>query len=195
MERAWTVLVFGDTLAKKISVDRAHAWADSVGKAAQARGDRATFAITQIWHGQRYGCYEFEYEKARPYFPPAIATARALRDDFGLARGLREWAYAAQLAGELETAKKHYAELVRVARRGGYTELEGMAHWGLGGMAKNDGRYPEARRELDAARRQLPAGTFRNVHAYFLYGEVLNRTGQRDEARKVYEEVLVEAKR
>jgi tetratricopeptide (TPR) repeat protein len=195
MQRAWDFLVFGDTLAKKMSVDRAHAWVDSVGQAAQARGDRATWATAQLWRGRRYGAYEYDYQRCLPFFPPALSTARALRDTFGLARTFRERGYASQLAGELAAAKKDFAEAARLARRSGLGEVEGLARWSLGAMAKNDGRYPEARRDLEAVQRLLAPSTFQHLHSRFLYGEVLNRTGSRDQARVVFEEVLVEARK
>ena len=52
--------IFADTLAKKKSVAVAHAWADSVGRAATARGDRA------------HECRQSGVSQERPAVQPVI---------------------------------------------------------------------------------------------------------------------------
>ena len=70
-----------------------------------------------MWRGQRYGTHEYEWDKAAPFFATALPVARALRDTFGIAITLRQHAYAAQLAGRIDVARRDYAEAARLARR------------------------------------------------------------------------------
>src|SRR5512146_1896030 len=89
--------IFADTLAKRQSPEVAHAWADSVGRAAAGRGDRATETAVQLWHAKRYATHEYQYEPSLPYFAEALAGARALRDTFAIATAYARRAWGAQL--------------------------------------------------------------------------------------------------
>jgi CHAT domain-containing protein/tetratricopeptide (TPR) repeat protein len=184
---------FADTLAKKASPEAAHAYVDSVGRAAAARGDRALEAAATLWRGKRYGAHESEYERAAPYFERALAAARAQRDTFALALAHDRRGLAAHLTGRTKQALSDYARAVDYARRARLPEIEGSSHRGLGNLAKLSGDYERARRELGAAVRLLPESSFDHLHSRLMLGEVLNRTGHPDEARERFEEVLVEA--
>src|SRR5512140_323838 len=160
--------IFADTLAKRQSPAVAHAWADSVGRAAAARGDRATETAVQLWHGKRYATHEYQYEPSLPYFVQALAGARALRDTFAIATAYARRAWGAQLAGRSDLARADYTQAVRYARAAQLPALEGLSHRGLGTIAKMDGQYDVARRELSAALRQLAEPTFEHLHTRLL---------------------------
>ena len=187
--------IFADTLAKKKSVAVAHAWADSVGKAATARGDHALEGAVQLWRGQRYAAHEYDFERGAPYLASALIIARALRDTFAIASVFAERGLGAHITGRTVQARSDFAEAVRYARRAGLPRLEGMGHRGLGSLAKQAGEYEVARRELDAAVRLLPETSFEHLHSRLLLGETLNRTNHPDEARARFEDVLQEAQK
>jgi tetratricopeptide (TPR) repeat protein len=185
---------YGDSLAKATKPAVAHAWADSVGRAATARGDRASAAAVALWHGRRYADYEDDYDRALPYLARALAEGQALRDTFAIAKVHEHRGNGGQVAGHQEAAKADYAQGVRYARLGRLPVLEGMCHRGLGSIAKLEGRYDDARHELAAAVRLLPENSFEQIHARLLWGETLNRTGHPDEARERFEEVLAQGR-
>jgi len=194
IQAAFTPLqIFADTLVKKQGSEVAHAWADSVGKAAAARGDRALAAAATLWRGKRYAAHEAEYDRAAPYFTRAFAEARALRDTFALALGYERRGLAGNITGRKKQAVADWTMAVTLARRGRLPEIEGAAHLGLGNIAKLAGDYEVARRELAAAVRLLPEKSFDHLYGRLMLGEMLNRTGHPDEARERFEEVLAEA--
>jgi len=186
---------YADTLAKNQSTEAAHAWADSVGRAAAARGDRALVAAAVLWRGKRYATHDYEYEKGVPYLDSALVMARALRDTFAIATVFARRAWGAQLAGQMDLARSDFARAVRYARPAGLGRIEGLAHRGLGAVAKEDGRYEVARRELGEAVRLLPEDSFEHLHSRLMLGEVLNRCGRPDEARDRFADVLAEAQK
>ena len=187
--------VVADSIAKKESVERAHAWADSVYQAAVARGDRATQGAMLLWRGRRYAAHEYEYDKGAPFLAQALTAAHAQRDTFAIALVHARRGLGAQILGRQESAKKDYGEAVRYARRAGLGEIEGDAHRGLGGIAKEEGEYARAQRELELAVKLLPTPSFEYLHSQLMLGEMMNRTGQPDESRVKFEEVLAEAKK
>lgn len=182
-----------DSLAKG-SNPRGPAYVDSIRRVAVARNDRALETATQIWLGERYATYLYQFALGDSLLTLALPHARALRDTFAIVKTVSRLAQSAQLAGRIDAAKTGYTETVRLARRARLPEFEGFAHRGLGAIAKNDGEYATARRELTLALTQLPPESFDHLHTKFLYGEVLNRTGQRDAAHEVFDEVLAEAR-
>ena len=54
--------VVADSIAKTQTPARAHGWADSVYKAALARGDRGTQGAMLLWRGKRFAAHEYEYD-------------------------------------------------------------------------------------------------------------------------------------
>ena len=186
------IQVYGDSLAKSRSRELAHAWADSVGRAATARGDRATEAAVVLWRGRRYAGFEGDYSRGAPYYERALAMAHAMRDTFAIATIHEGRGLARQVSGRRAEAKSDYAEGVRYARRARLPVIEGMCHRGLGSVAKLEGRYDDARRELAAAVRLLPENSFEQIHSRLMWGEMLNRTGHPDEARERFEDVLAQ---
>jgi tetratricopeptide (TPR) repeat protein len=187
--------IYADTLAKKQSKEAAHAWADSVGRAAAARGDRALVAAALLWHGKRYATHDFDLDRGAPYLDSALVMARAMRDTFAIATVYMRLGWGEQLAGRMEPARRDYTQAVRYARPAGLDRIEGMSHRGLGGIAKEEGHYELARRELAQAVRLLPEESFEHLHSRLILGEVLNRCGRPDEARARFEDVLAEAHR
>ena len=195
IDRAWLgFAATADSLGKG-SNPRGPAYVDSIRKVAVARGDRALEAATQLWLGDRRATYEYEFAPGDSILTLALTAARAMRDSFAVVRTLSRLGYSAQLAGRIDDATARFNETVRLARRTHQVELEGFAHRALGSIAKNDGEYAKARRELTLAMAQLRPETFEHLHSKFLYGEVLNRTGQRDEAHQVFDQVLAEAQK
>lgn len=187
------LMIFADTLAKKQGVAVAHAWADSVTRAATARGDRALEAAGQLWRGKRLAAHEYELDRGAPYLAAALVTARALRDTFAIATVLNMRGMGAQIIGRTDEARRDFTASVPLARRARLPLIEGYAHRSLGVMAKMSGEYEVARRELDAALRLLPEESFEHLHSRLVHAEMLNRTGRPDEARTRFEEVLAEA--
>ncbi len=185
---------FADSLGRGAS-PRGLAYVDSIARVAVARGDRPLVAATQIWRGDRFATYDNEFARGVAILDSALVTARAMRDTFAIVTIIARRGYGADLAGKVPEAKRDFTETVRLARRARLVELEGLAHRGLGAIAKNDGRYPEAQKELTAAMRQLRPESFYWLHTRFLYGEVLNRLGRRDEARVEFDAVLAEARK
>jgi hypothetical protein len=102
--------VVADSIAKKESVERAHAWADSVYKAALARGDRGTQGAMLLWRGRRYAAHEYEYDKGAPFLAQALTAAHAQKDTFTIALIHARRGLGAQIVGRQESAKKDYAE-------------------------------------------------------------------------------------
>jgi len=187
--------IFADTLAKQQSTAVAHAWADSVARVALARGDRATWAAAMLWHGKRYATHEQDLARGLPYLDSALVAARAMRDTFAIATVWARRAWGEQLEGSIPAARVDYAQAVRYAAAGRLPSLEGLAHRGLGQIAKVAGEYETARHELSLAVRQLPEDSFESLHSRLILGEVLNRTGRPDEARARFEDVLAEAQK
>ena len=190
-----SLAVVADSIAKNQSVEQAHAWADSVYKAALARGDRGTQGAMLLWRGKRYAAHEYEYDKGAPFLAQALTAAHAQKDTFAIALIHGRRGLGAQIVGRQESAKKDYAEAVRYARRAGLSEIEGDAHRGLGSIAKEEGDYARAQRELELAVKQLPRPSFEYLHSQLLLGEMMNRTGHPDESRAKFEEVLAEARK
>lgn len=181
-----------DSLAKNVNPERAHAWADSVSRTTR---DRGTLAALQLWHGKRYGAHEYEYDKGAPYFTQALKEAHALRDTFAIAYVHDRRGIAALVLGHQEPAKKDFTEAIRYAKRAGFPQIEGDAHRGLGSIAKMVGDYPRAQRELALAVKQLPTPSTEWLHSQLMLGEMMNRTGNPDDARDKFEEVLAEGRR
>ncbi len=173
---------------------RGLAYVDSIARIAVARGDRSLIAATQIWRGDRFATYDHEFARGAPILDSALVTARAMRDSFAIVTIIARRGYGADLAGKLPEAERDFTETVRLARRARLVELEGFAHRGLGAIAKDDGRYAVAQRELTTAMRQLRPESFEWLHTRFLFGEVLTRLGRRDEARDEFDAVLAEAR-
>ncbi len=183
-----------DSLGRGAS-PRGLAYVDSVARIATARRDRALIAATRIWRGDHLATYNDEFARGAAILDSALVTARAMRDTFAIVTIIARRGYGAAIAGKIPEAKRDYTETVRLARRARLVELEGFAHRGLGAIAKDDGRYPAAQRELTAAMRLLRPESFEWLHTRFLYGEVLNRLGRRDDARVEFDAVLAEARK
>ena len=181
-----------DSLAKAVSVAYAHTWVDSVFGGSK---DAGTQAAIQLWHGKRYAAHEYELDTGAPYLARALKAAQAQRDTFAIAYVHDRRGLGALIIGRQEEAKKDFAEAVRYAKRAGFTEIEGDAHRGLGGIAKVEGAYARAQRELALAVKQLAQPSFEWLHSQLMLGEMMNRTGHPDDARDKFEEVLAEAKR
>ena len=193
--RVYTPLeLYADTLAKQ-SLPAAHAYIDSLRTAAAARGDRATEAAADLWTAKRYATHDYEYDKSLPYFLKVLPVAHALRDTFVLATIHVRRGWGAQIAGRNETAVPDYETGARYAHQAGVDSLEGMAHRGLGAIAKMAGQYDRAQRELALADRQLPVPSFEWLHTQLLLGEMLVRTGHPDEAQTRFQDLLVESRR
>lgn len=195
IEREYVPLEHAADSLARLSVPGAHAWADSIGRLATARGDRALEAAVLLWRGQRYASHEQEIERGLPFLDQAQAAAQAMRDTFALATVHYERGFGLQLAGRRDAAIAEFQQGIRYARAAGLGRLEGNAHRSLGFMAKEAGQYARANRELAAAVRLLPPSSFEHLHARLTQGEMLNRLGHPDAARDTFVSVLAEARR
>jgi tetratricopeptide (TPR) repeat protein len=169
------------------------AFCDSLLRAARGRRDRVAKAATHAWRGRRFA-NEYRLDEGGADLDTAWALSTALRDSSGLAHVLVARAHGAMILGRLDVSQANYRRTLPLARAAEMPELVGFAHRGLGGMAKNAGRYDEATRHLESAIRMIPVEKFENRHSRFLLAEVIKRQGRFDEARTRFEVILDEAR-
>jgi len=171
-----------------------NAFADSLLGIARRSGDRTLKAAVHVWRGRKYA-NAYELPKGEADLDTAWALSLALRDSAGLCRVLTARGHGADVIARFEDARRHFTRLLPLAEAAGLPGLVGFAHRGLGGIAKDNGRYLEARRHLQKAIRLIPPERFENRHSRFLLAEVDNRAGHPDEARDSFLVVLEEARR
>ena len=98
-----------------------------------------------------------EFEAQTRYAEESFALYSELGDDFGIARALRERAFAAGNADDHERAEALYAEAITLAKRIGDTWGEGVILNELGDLALREGRWARAL-ALCSESRELRAG-------------------------------------
>jgi CHAT domain-containing protein/tetratricopeptide (TPR) repeat protein len=170
------------------------AFADSLLRVARASGDRSLATAAHAWRGRKHA-NDYQLPKGEADLDTAWALASALRDSAGLCRVLWARAHGVLVRGDYDAAKAQYLKLLPMAKASGLPDVEGASHRALGFLAKEEGRYDAARRELRAAIRLIPADRFENRHSRFLLAEVENRTGHHDAARDTFLVILDEARR
>jgi tetratricopeptide (TPR) repeat protein len=169
------------------------AYCDSLLRSARGQRRRATKAAIHVWRGRKLA-NEYRLDEGAADLDTAWALSTALRDSSGLTRVLIARAHGSMILGRVEVARSTYERVLPLARAAGLPELQGFVHRGLGGLAKNGGRYDEATRHLEAAIRLSPVDQFANRHSRFLLAEVIKRRGRFDEARARFEALLDEAR-
>ncbi len=168
-------------------------YCDSLIRSARASRDRTLRTAVHLWRGRKLANF-YRIDEAKPDLDTAWTLALALRDSAGLARVLAARAHGANVMGRLAETRREYERVVPLARAAGLPGILGFAHRGLGFIAKEDGRYADARRHLGEAVRLLPRDRFESRHTRFLLAEVENRVGRHDEARDTFLVLLDEAR-
>ncbi|WP_433256606.1 BTAD domain-containing putative transcriptional regulator [Streptosporangium sp. CA-135522] len=101
--------------------------------------------------------------------------------------------------GELAAAAADYRRAAELARRAGWPDAPGEVHLGLGGIARSEGDFSEARRRFETALRASEAGVFGSegvrVRALTALGRLARAEGDLAEARLRHRQALAAARR
>lgn len=194
IEQRFTALSRAITPIANRDEPRARAFADSVMRDAAARGDVLEDAAARFWRGRQH-MRDYALAAGLPYLDSAEVVARSVRDTVMLARIEAARGNGYQVSGRIKESRAAFDRALRHIRATQFGSLEGFVRRALGYMAKTDGRYDDALRELNAVLRLVDFSTFEHLHSRLMIAETLNRLGRHEEARVRMDSVLTEARR
>jgi ketosteroid isomerase-like protein len=134
-----------------------------------AAGDVRGEAEALFWAGCFHQVGRDDNQAARPLLERSAKLAAAADDRLTLSYAVRHLGFADEAAGQLDTARDHFAESLRLRRDLGFERGVSAALWALADNARARGANPEAddllAQAAGSARRSGARGILRRIQA------------------------------
>lgn len=133
-----------------------------------------------------------EYEAAEADLVLAYQRASGMQDDHLLARVLQHRGYVAQAQEDYATARQHYADVLKIARRLGSPVRLFWAYLNLGSAEGDLGQFEAAEVNLQQALRiaHNESNPFWTAHACLAMGEIYHVASRREDAQSHLDRAL-----